>query len=157
MRKVLAFFLSLMFLLLPACGSDDAQEQSTGDGLSPSGAEKEGETDMSEVDFSDFANVELINAALDDMSGEQLAVLYQQARYCQTMTDADTDTLRQMVSEDATFTHMSGRQQTREEYFADIELYQAKRTGKRPLVNERKGRRMCESMSVYFNSMRSVL
>lgn len=94
MRKALVFFLGLMFLLLPACGSDDAQEQSTGGGLSPSEAESEGETDMSEYDFSDFANVELINAALDDMSGEQLAVLYQQARYCQAMTDADTDTLR---------------------------------------------------------------
>ena len=36
------------------------------------------------------------------------------------MTDADIDTMRELVSEDAVFTHMSGRQQTREEYFADI-------------------------------------
>ena len=79
------------------------------------------ETDMKQVDFSDFPNVELIGADLDSMSDEQLAVLYQQARYCQAMTDADTDTLRELVPEDATFTHMSGRQQTREEYFADIE------------------------------------
>lgn len=79
------------------------------------------ETDMKQVDFSDFPNVELINADLDGLSDEQLAVLYQQARYCQAMTDADTDTLRELVPEDATFTHMSGRQQTREEYFADIE------------------------------------
>lgn len=74
-----------------------------------------------QVDFSDFPNVELIHADLDSMSNEQLAVLYQQARYCQAMTDADTDTLRELVSEDVTFTHMSGRQQTREEYFADME------------------------------------
>ena len=77
------------------------------------------ETDM--IDFSDFPNVELINADLDGMTYEQLSVLYQQARYCQAMTDADTETLRQLVSENTTFTHMSGRQQTREEYFADIE------------------------------------
>ena len=83
-------------------------------------AQKE-ETDMKQVNFSDFPNVELIHADLDGMSNEQLAVLYQQARYCQAMTDADTDTLRELVPEDATFTHMSGRQQTREEYFADIE------------------------------------
>ena len=37
------------------------------------------------------------------------------------MTEADTDTLREMVPEDAVFTHMSGKQQSREEYFADIE------------------------------------
>ena len=83
-------------------------------------AQKE-ETDMKQVDFSDFPNVELIGADLDSMSDEQLAVLYAQARYCQAMTDADTDTLRELVPEDATFTHMSGRQQTREEYLADIE------------------------------------
>ena len=79
------------------------------------------ETDMKKIDFSDFSNVELIGADLDGMSNNQLAVLYQQARYCQAMTDADINTLRQLVSEDTTFTHMSGRQQTREEYFADIE------------------------------------
>lgn len=76
---------------------------------------------MAQFDFSDFPNVELINADLDGMTEEQLSVLYQQARYCQAMTDADTETLRQLVSENTTFTHMSGRKQTREEYFADIE------------------------------------
>ena len=68
------------------------------------------ETNMKQVDFSDFPNVELIGADLDGMSDEQLEVLYEQARYCQAMTDADTNTLRELVSEDATFTHMSGRQ-----------------------------------------------
>ncbi len=36
------------------------------------------------------------------------------------MTDADIDTMRELVSEDMIYTHMSGMQQTREEYFADI-------------------------------------
>ena len=76
---------------------------------------------MAEYDFSIFTNVELIGADLSEMSDDQLSVLYQQARYCQAMTEADTDTLREIVSEDAVFAHMSGRQQTREEYFADIE------------------------------------
>lgn len=76
---------------------------------------------MARFNFSDFSNVELIHADIGSMSEEQLAVLYQQAKYCQAMTDADTNTLRQLVSESTTFTHMSGRQQTREEYFADIE------------------------------------
>ncbi|MBD5526550.1 MAG: nuclear transport factor 2 family protein [Lachnospiraceae bacterium] len=76
---------------------------------------------MVEYYFSIFTNVELIGADLSEMSDDQLSVLYQQARYCQAMTEADTDTLREIVSEDVVFTHMSGRQQTREEYFADIE------------------------------------
>ena len=50
----------------------------------------------------------------------ELSVLYAQARYCQAMTDADIDTMRELVSEDMVFTHMSGRKQTREEYFADV-------------------------------------
>lgn len=76
---------------------------------------------MKDYDFSVFSNVELIGVDLSALDDEQLAVLYRQARYCQAMTDADTDTLRETVSPDAVFTHMSGRQQTREEYFADIE------------------------------------
>ena len=36
------------------------------------------------------------------------------------MTDADIDTLRELVSEDMIYVHMSGMKQTREEYFADI-------------------------------------
>lgn len=75
----------------------------------------------SEYDFSVFENVELINVKLSELTNEQLEVLYQQAKYCQAMTEADTDTLREMVTEDAVFTHMSGKQQSREEYFADIE------------------------------------
>ena len=76
---------------------------------------------MQAYDFSAFPNVELIGVDLSALDDEQLAVLYQQARCCQAMTDADTDTLREIVSPDAVFTHMSGRRQTREEYFADIE------------------------------------
>ena len=76
---------------------------------------------MRAYDFSDFPNVELIGVDLSALDDEQLAVLYRQARYCQAMTDADTDTLREIVSPDAVFTHMSGRRQTREEYFSDIE------------------------------------
>ncbi len=80
-----------------------------------------GGEDMALYDFSDFTNVEMTGTEISDMSDEQLGILYQQARYCQAMTDADIDTMRELVSEDMIFTHMSGRQQTREEYFADVE------------------------------------
>ena len=71
-------------------------------------------------DFSKISNVELINADPDSMNVEQLSVLYQLARWCRAMTEADIETLREIASEDMTFTHMSGKKQTREEYFADI-------------------------------------
>ena len=83
-------------------------------------SQRKGESDMT-YNFSQFTNVEITGLDPTTLTVEEQAVLYQQARYCQAMTEADTDTLRELVSEDATFTHMSGRQQTREEYFADIE------------------------------------
>ena len=81
---------------------------------------QEGET-LNGYDFSAFTNVEITGASLSGFDAEQLLVLYQQARYCQAMTEQDTDTMRDMISEDMIFTHMSGRQQSREEYLADIE------------------------------------
>lgn len=82
--------------------------------------QRKGESDMT-YNFSQFTNVEITGLDPTTLTVEEQAVLCQQARYCQAMTETDTDTLRELVSEDATFTHMSGRQQTREEYFADIE------------------------------------
>lgn len=75
---------------------------------------------MSDYDFSVFTNVEITGTDLSGFSEEQLAVLYQQARYCQAMTEADIDTMDEIVSDNSVFTHMSGMQQTKEEYFADV-------------------------------------
>lgn len=80
----------------------------------------EGGQAMSDYDFSKFPNVEITGVDISSLNDEQLSVLYRQAMYCQAMTDADINTMRELVAEDVTFTHMSGRQQTREEYFADI-------------------------------------
>ena len=60
--------------------------------------------DMKNYDFSALINVELINADLGSLTDEQLSVMYAQARYCQAMTDADIDTMRELVSEDMTYT-----------------------------------------------------
>ena len=79
------------------------------------------ETDMTNFDFSVFDNVEITGINISELRAEEQAVLYQQARYCQAMTKADTKTMREITSPDMIFTHMSGRQQTRDEYFADIE------------------------------------
>lgn len=80
-----------------------------------------GKRESTGYDFSEFTNVELTGTDLSDLSEEERSVRYQQARYCQAMTDADTGTMREIVSETMVFTHMSGRRQTREEYFADVE------------------------------------
>ena len=81
----------------------------------------ESEADMTDFDFSVFDNVEITGINVSELSEEEQAVLYQQARYCQAMTEADTETMIEITSPDMIFTHMSGRQQTRDEYFADIE------------------------------------
>lgn len=71
--------------------------------------------------LADFTNIEVMGIDIDSLTEEQMEILLLQARYCQAMTDADTDAMRELVSEDMTYTHMSGKTQTREEYFADIE------------------------------------
>lgn len=71
-------------------------------------------------DFSKFTHVDITCPKRAELTTEERGVLHQLARYCQAMTVADTDTLKKIVSETATFTHMSGRQQSREAFFSDI-------------------------------------
>ena len=85
-----------------------------------SGAENTSEPEQTVMDFSAFTNVTITGTDISALSADEQAVLYQQARYCQAMTEADTETMTEITSPDMIFTHMSGRQQTREEYFADI-------------------------------------
>ena len=75
---------------------------------------------MIKYDFTAFPHVEITGIKLDSLTKEELSVLYQAPRYCQAMTDKDIDTMREIVSEDMGFVHMSGMRQTREEYFADV-------------------------------------
>lgn len=107
-RKILWIFI-LTGMLLCSCNKTEFPPETA-----------ESEMQMTGYDFSRFGNVEITGADLSSMNDEQLSVLYVQVRYCQAMTDADVETMREIVSEDMVFTHMSGRQQTREEYFADI-------------------------------------
>ncbi len=75
---------------------------------------------MADYDFTVFTNVEITGIDLNALTKEELSVLYQAARYCQAMTDKDIDAMREIVSENMVFVHMSGMRQTREEYFADV-------------------------------------
>ena len=126
-NKMLVLLLAVgMMVSLAACGTgqENLPEQPSAENAQVNTAESDSdnETEVNEVDldFSVFNNVEVTGIDLSELSADEQAVLYQQARYCQAMTEADTETMTEITSPDMIFTHMSGRQQTREEYFADI-------------------------------------
>lgn len=126
-NKMLVLLLTIgMIISLAACGTGQKNlpEQPSAENAQVNTAESDAsyETEVNEVDsdFSVFHNVEITGIDLSALSAEEQAVLYQQARYCQAMTEADTETMTEITSPDMIFTHMSGRQQTREEYFSDI-------------------------------------
>ena len=55
------------------------------------------------------------------MTAEEQSVLAAFERIQQAMIDKDLDTLYASVTADKTFTHMSGKTQTKEEFFGEIE------------------------------------
>ncbi len=56
-----------------------------------------------------------------EMTNEQKEVLKTFETMQQAMIDKNLDTLYSIVTEDKTFTHMSGKKQTKEEFFGEIE------------------------------------
>lgn len=56
-----------------------------------------------------------------ELTREEQAVLAAFERIQQAMVDKDLDTLYASVTADKTFTHMSGKTQTKEEFFGEIE------------------------------------
>ncbi len=118
MKKILAGLILCLVFFSCGCGTvrEQAEKEETSDVVTIGDTEEN-----MKYDFTQFSNVEITGINLDSLSEDELSLLFTQARYCQAMTDADIDTLRELVSEDRIYTHMSGMQQTREEYFADIE------------------------------------
>lgn len=55
------------------------------------------------------------------MTSEEKKILVAFEKMQQAMIDKDIETLRELTSEDKTFTHMSGKKQTREEFFEEIQ------------------------------------
>ncbi len=76
---------------------------------------------MSSHDFSALPNVEIVGADPNALEGAAQEVLWREARYCQAIAETDLATMRAIVAEEYIFTHLSGRKQTRDQYFADIE------------------------------------
>ncbi|MCR5135528.1 MAG: nuclear transport factor 2 family protein [Oscillospiraceae bacterium] len=56
-----------------------------------------------------------------ELTRDERAVLAAFERIQQAMIDKDLDTLYDSVTSDKTFTHMSGKTQTKEEFFGEIE------------------------------------
>ena len=125
-KRSAALLAAGMIVSLAACGSAQkslsVQPSAENAKVDTVESDPDNETGVNEVDldFSVFDNVEITGINTSELSADEQAVLYQQARYCQAMTEADTETMTGITSPDMIFTHMSGRQQTREEYFADI-------------------------------------
>lgn len=56
------------------------------------------------------------------LSNEEEIILNRYKEMQQAMVDKDIDKLNKIVKDGTTFTHMSGRTQTKEEYFEDIRI-----------------------------------
>ena len=82
-------------------------------------AEKFSEQDASEQ-IATAAGSETMEEETD-MPDEQKKVLEAFQRFQQAMIDKDIETLTALVVPDITFTHMSGKTQTKEEFFGEIE------------------------------------
>ncbi len=125
MKPAILLSVFVLLALLCSCAAETLPRTGT-DTIHATGRPSEStavgtaEETIMKYDFSAFTNVKITGAELPRLNEDELSVLYVQARYCQAMTDADIETMRGIVSEDMTFTHMSGLKQTREEYFADI-------------------------------------
>ncbi len=57
---------------------------------------------------------------MNNLSAEQQAVLAAFEAMQQAMIDKDIEKMTALVAPDKTFTHMSGRRQTKEQYFGEI-------------------------------------
>ena len=119
MKKAILFAVIMSHSLL-LIGCSTKTNEPAAKSQMQSAAESEGTTELMKYDFEQFSNVNITGIDITSLKEEELAILYAQARYCQGMTETDIDTMRELVSEDMVFTHMSGMQQSREEYFSDI-------------------------------------
>lgn len=62
-----------------------------------------------------------VNVVTDEkLSSDEEAVLHQFKRFQQAMIEKDQDELNELILEDYTLTHMSGKTQTKEEFIEEI-------------------------------------
>ena len=73
---------------------------------------------MKIVYLNDVQDVDATSSAT--ITADESAVLETYEKFEQAMIDKDIDTLNALVTENKTFTHMSGKTQTKEEFFGEI-------------------------------------
>ena len=73
---------------------------------------------MKRAYLNDVQDIDATSSAT--ITADESAVLEAYERFEQAMIDKDIDTLNELVTEDKTFTHMSGKVQTKEEFFGEI-------------------------------------
>lgn len=61
-----------------------------------------------------------INNNISNLTNEENIILNRYKEMQQAMVDKDIDRLNKIVKDGTTFTHMSGKTQTKEDYFEDI-------------------------------------
>lgn len=131
MKKIVTLMLIVLMTMLTGCGTEQKSDTVSSEKpkevsnmeLKPSESyvsNEDKKTQTDKYDFSAFGNVEITGVDIAALNDEQLSVLYRQAKYCQAMTNADIETMAELVAEDVIFTHMTGVKQTRAEYFADV-------------------------------------
>ena len=111
---ILSKCIIILFVLLSGCASNDSipKNEITPSDQSQSNPPSESETDSFNHHSPDTTQ--------DSNMTEEAAVLAAFEKMQQAMIDKDIDTLKSLVTEDKTFTHMSGKVQTKEEFFDEI-------------------------------------
>ena len=83
-----------------------------------------GETANGSADAStqqaQVSNEPAMTESEEGMTEEELAILKSYESMQQAMIDKDVDAMRMLTTEDKVFTHMSGKTQTREQFFSEI-------------------------------------
>ena len=99
--------------------------KSTGEDLSGKSCDLNNDGKWSAVDLTLMKRKILQSQEVDAVSSatitaDEREILETYGKFEQAMIDKDIDTLNALVTEDKTFTHMSGKTQTKEEFFGEI-------------------------------------
>ena len=118
MRAVIIIILGIILLAYPWNMKSDGLEHISGERggqMKESDAGTMGEK-MSGYDFDSFPNVTISGIDISSLSEDELSVLHAQAGYCQAMTDADTDAMCNLVSEDMVYTVSADERYRKQEF-----------------------------------------
>lgn len=82
---------------------------------------KENIVEENKANMNAVTNNVIINSDVSNFNEEQLSVLKTYVDFQQAMIDKDIDTLDKLTVDEITFTHMSGKKQTKAEFFGEVQ------------------------------------